>query len=102
MLTRARLEPLAGPIHEALGRLIGCYFDPSGGSYMRIGCKAYLLELLFHLSRHFAGAEIAHSEYVKQQERALRLGRELAALGIEIPLTQTAVVLAVAFVPAFV
>jgi AraC-like DNA-binding protein len=68
-------EALARPIHEALARLIRCYFDPSGGSYTRIGCKAYLLEVLFHLSRHFAGAEIAHSEYIKQQARALRLGR---------------------------
>jgi AraC family transcriptional activator of pobA len=68
-------EPLAGPIHEALARLTRCFFDPSGGSYTRIGCKAYLLEVLFHLSRHFAGAEIAHSEYIKQQARALRLGR---------------------------
>jgi AraC family transcriptional activator of pobA len=70
-----RGEPLAAPIHETLEKLVGCYFDPAAGSYARIGCKAYLLEVLFHLSRHFAGAEVAHSEYVKQQERARRLGR---------------------------
>jgi AraC-like DNA-binding protein len=67
--------PLTRPIYEALGRLIQCYFGAAGGTYARIGCKAYLLELLFHLSRHFAGAEIAHSEYVRQEERARRLGR---------------------------
>jgi AraC-like DNA-binding protein len=70
-----RDDPLAGPLHEALRRLIGCYFQSTGGNHARIGCKAYLLELLFHLTRHFEGAEIAHSEYIKQQERARRLGR---------------------------
>jgi transcriptional regulator GlxA family with amidase domain len=40
-----------------------------------VGCKAYLLELLFHLAKQFAGAGVAHSEYVRQQERAARLGR---------------------------
>jgi AraC-like DNA-binding protein len=68
-------EALSGPVHEALGRLVACYFDQSGGVYARLGCKAYLLELLFHISRHFAGAEVAHSEYLRQQERARRLGR---------------------------
>ncbi|MPY86768.1 MAG: helix-turn-helix domain-containing protein [Luteitalea sp.] len=70
-----RDEPLAGPIHAAMARLVHCYFDPAHGWSARMGCKAYLLELLFHLSGHFAGAEVVHSEYVKQQERARRLGR---------------------------
>lgn len=70
-----RDDPLGGPIREALARLVGCYFDPDESSYARLGCKAYLLELLYHLSQRFAGAEIAHSEYVRQQERAKRLGR---------------------------
>jgi AraC-like DNA-binding protein len=71
----SRQEGLAGPVHEALRRLVACYFDRAGGLYARLGCKAYLLELLFHISRHFAGAEVAHSEYLRQQERARRLGR---------------------------
>jgi len=70
-----RHEALSGPVHQALRRLVRCYFDDAGGVYARLGCKAYLLELLFHLSRHFAGAEVAHSEYLRQQERARRLGR---------------------------
>ena len=69
-----RDEPLARPIHEALARLVACYFDPAADAYTRVGCKAYLLELLFHLTKHFAGAAVAHSEYVRQQERARRLG----------------------------
>ena len=69
-----RDEPLAKPIHEALARLVACYFDPAQDAYTRVGCKAYLLELLFHLTKHFAGAEVAHSEYIRQQERARRLG----------------------------
>lgn len=67
--------PLAKPVRTALRRLVRCYFDEAGGVYARLGCKAYLLEVLFHLSRHFAGAEVAHSEYLRQQERARRLGR---------------------------
>ena len=70
-----RDSALAGPVHEALARLVRCYFDQAGGLYARLGCKAYLLELLFHISQHFAGAEVAHSEYLGQQERARRLGR---------------------------
>jgi AraC-like DNA-binding protein/mannose-6-phosphate isomerase-like protein (cupin superfamily) len=70
-----RGEPLAGPIHAATARLVHCYFDRLSGRNTQMGCKAYLLELLFHLSGHFAGAEVVHSEYVKQQERARRLGR---------------------------
>jgi AraC-like DNA-binding protein len=68
-------EALCGPVHGALARLVRCYFDEAGSPYARLGCKAYLLELLFLISRHFAGAEVAHSEYVRQQERAKRLGR---------------------------
>jgi AraC-like DNA-binding protein len=56
-------------------QLVRCYFDASILSYAQAGAKAYLLALLFHLSRHFQGAEIAHSEYMKQQERSRRLGR---------------------------
>ena len=69
-----RDEAVARPIHEALARLVECYFDPAPNAYTRAGCKAYLLELLFHLTKHFAGAEVAHSEYVRQQQRATRLG----------------------------
>lgn len=69
-----REDSLAEPVRAALRRLVACYFDEAGGVYARLGCKAYLLELLFHLSRHFAGAEVAHSEYLRQQERARRLG----------------------------
>lgn len=79
-----RDDPRAAKIAAAAARLVHCYFETAApdadtvvvdSRHARMGCKAYLLELLFHLSGHFAGAEIAHSEYVKQQERARRLGR---------------------------
>jgi AraC-like DNA-binding protein len=70
-------DSLSPAIHGAIKRLVRCYFDSSLGSYAHAGCKAYLLELLFHLSRHFEGAEVAQSEYLKQQERCRRLGRLL-------------------------
>ena len=68
-------DPQAKTIHTAVEQLVRCYFDERIGKYAQAGCKAYLLALLFHLSRHFQGAEIAHSEYVKQQERSRRLAQ---------------------------
>lgn len=68
-------DPHAQQIHAAAEQLVRCYFDESIGAYAQAGCKAYLLALLFHLSRHFQGAEMAQSEYMKQQECSRRFGR---------------------------
>lgn len=68
-------DPEAASIQGVMEHLVLCYFDKDRGRYAQAGCKAYLLELLFHLSVHFQGAEIAQSEYMKQQERSRRLGQ---------------------------
>jgi AraC-like DNA-binding protein len=74
-------------IHDAINRLLNCYAplfaEPaaSRSAAMRLGCKTYLLELLYQLSQHFAFAEAARSELLLQQQRARRLGSLLDYLG---------------------
>src|SRR5262249_34525508 len=65
-----------GEIHH----LRGWYAERPQGPAARLGCKTYLLELLYHLSQHFAFAEAARSELEQQQQRARRLGKLLETL----------------------
>ncbi len=58
---------------EALARLVGCYFGQSERALYRTGCKAYLLELLYHLAVRFRFSEIAKWEFTRQQQRSDRL-----------------------------
>jgi len=58
-------------MHGAIARLVACYFEK--GSCYQIGCKAFLLELLYYLAQEFQVADFLHSELVRQQERAARL-----------------------------
>jgi len=68
-------DRLAAPAHSALVELVHCYFHSSGGPEFQGGCKAYLLEVLYHLTRHFRLTEMARTEYVVQQRRARRLAK---------------------------
>ncbi len=70
-------DPEAASIYHTMEKLLRCYFDKDRGRYAQAGCKAYLLEILFQLSVRFRGAEIAQSEYMKQQERSRQLGQIL-------------------------
>lgn len=54
--------------------------DSPLGAAAQLGCKTYLLELLYLLSQHFAFAEVARSECLQQQQRARRLGSLLEHL----------------------
>lgn len=67
-------DPAATAVHEALGKLLRCYFDAPQDPYARIGCKTYLSEILYLLSKHFGASELARSEYVRRREQAQRLG----------------------------
>jgi hypothetical protein len=67
-------------IHEAINRLLRCYAERPQNLAARLGCKTYLLELLYQLSQHFAFAEAARSELLLQQQRARRLGNLLEYL----------------------
>lgn len=59
--------------HEALTRLLECYFDRTRKPFFQAGAKAFLLELLYHLAAHFRASEVLKWEFVRQQERSLRL-----------------------------
>lgn len=62
--------PLA---HGALARLMDCYFAGSKRPFHQAGCKALLLELLYHLAIRFRASEVLKWEFVRQQDRSLRL-----------------------------
>ena len=72
---RARVLPL--PEHpeaaDALRRLVLCRFEEPDGALQRAGCKAFLLQLLLELARRFRVSELAHWEFLRQQQRTLRL-----------------------------
>ena len=65
--------PVAGEVYRALAQLLGCYFDRTDRPFFQAGCKAHLLDLLYHLAVHFQKSELLKWEFVRQQERSLRL-----------------------------
>lgn len=65
-------DAAAAPAHAALARLLECYFAGAAQAFYQAGCKAFLLELLFHLAAHFRMSEVLKWEFVRQQQRALR------------------------------
>jgi AraC-like DNA-binding protein len=69
---RAEAE-VASRAHDVLARLVECYCVQRDRPYYQAGCKAFLLELLFHLAQHFRPAEVLQGEFVRQQERSARL-----------------------------
>jgi len=66
-------DPGAGAACAALARLVGCYFSQSERTLFRTGCKAYLLELLYHLALCFRSSEMLKWEFARQQQRSERL-----------------------------
>jgi len=71
----ARVLPL--PSHPAaaaaLRELLECRFGEPEGALQRAGCKARLLGLLLELARRFRTSEVVQWEFLRQQERSLRL-----------------------------
>ncbi len=67
-------HPASAAIHAALGRLIKCWFDEPRDQYFKIGCKTYLSEALYLLSRGLGASELARVEYGQRREQAQRLG----------------------------
>ena len=72
-----RARVLSLPEHpdaaDALRRLVLCRFEEPDGALQRAGCKAFLLQLLLELARRFRVSELAHWEFLRQQQRTLRL-----------------------------
>jgi AraC-like DNA-binding protein len=67
-------DSAAPAVHEALGKLLRCYFGSPQDQYSNIGCKAYLSEILYLLSRHLGTSELARAEYLRRRDQAQRLG----------------------------
>lgn len=67
-----REDDHADSVHRAMAELLECYFKAEP-QLRQAGSKAYLLELLFHLARHFRAAELFKWEFLRQQERSTRL-----------------------------
>jgi len=57
----------------AMAQVVGRYFDTGEKQFREAGCKAAFLELLFHLARHFRSSEVLKWEFMRQQQRSLRL-----------------------------
>jgi AraC-like DNA-binding protein len=70
---RTMALPRAPEVADALRGLIECRFGAKDGPVERAGCKAFLLQLLFELGRRFPSSEQMHWEFVRQQQRSLRL-----------------------------
>ncbi|HKX26336.1 MAG TPA: AraC family transcriptional regulator [Blastocatellia bacterium] len=67
-------DPVAPPVHEALKKLFRCWFGAPGDQYFKIGCKTYLSEVLYLLSRRLGTSELARDEYLRRREQSARLG----------------------------
>ena len=66
-------DPAVQNVHGALAKLLNCYFTGEAKPFHQAGCKAFLLELLYHLAGHFRASRVLKWEFVRQQERSLRL-----------------------------
>jgi len=66
-------ETAAAEVHHVLARLLECYFGSGSRPFHQAGCKAFLLELLYHLAAHFRDSQVLQWEFMRQQERSLRL-----------------------------
>lgn len=68
-------DSAASDVHGALTRLLNCYFSQPAKPFLEAGSKAFLLELLYHLAAHFRASAVLKWEFIRQQERSLRLKR---------------------------
>ena len=70
-LQLVRESPALAEMHGVVAQLLRCYFDRD--RYYQVGCKAYFLELLYHLARYFAGTDPDTVELTRRQELTARL-----------------------------
>ena len=66
-------DPDAPAVHEALASLLECYFAGASRPFYQAGSKAFLLQVLYHLAGRFRASEVLKWEFMRQQERSLRL-----------------------------
>lgn len=65
----------AAPAHAALARLLQCYAARDASPYWQTGARAYFLEVLHHLARHFQAAERLAEQFARDQPKTTRLRR---------------------------
>jgi AraC-like DNA-binding protein len=66
-------DAAAPPVYEAIAQLLQRFFSPKNEKLRQAGCKATLLTLLYYLSEHCSGSKVSRWEFVREQQRALRL-----------------------------
>jgi AraC-like DNA-binding protein len=63
----------AAPTHAALLALLDAYFAKDEPQFVQAGSKAFLLALLYQLARRFRASDVLKWEFLRQQQRSLRL-----------------------------
>ncbi len=63
----------AAPTHAALMALLQAYFAKDEPQFVQAGSKAFLLALLYQLARCFRASDVLKWEFMRQQQRSLRL-----------------------------
>lgn len=77
-------DAAAPEVHWALTRLLECFFGRTARPFFQAGSKAFLLEVLYRLAGHFRASEIVKWEFMRQQERSLRLKKLFDHINIRI------------------
>lgn len=67
--------------HDALTRLLECYFADAKKPFFQAGAKAFLLELLYSLAAHFRASEVLKWEFVSLVLAAAGGGRPASGQG---------------------
>jgi len=69
-------DRLFTPVHDALGKLVECYFHQADTAQCKqAGCKAHLLEALYYLAKHFGLGSAHFSDYSTRRQQSLQFGR---------------------------
>jgi AraC-like DNA-binding protein len=68
-----RNHPDAGAAYHAVEELLRHYFASQPAPLHQAGCKALLLKFLYKLAQHFESTEVLRGEFLRQQQRTVRL-----------------------------
>ena len=66
-------DPAAAPVCSAMAQLLERFFAMDNQPFRPAGCKAFFLTLLYHLGRHCSTSDVPKWEFVREQQRSLRL-----------------------------
>lgn len=68
-------DKAAAAAHGVLTQLLDVYFSRDERRFVQAGSKAFLLGLLYQLARQFRASDVLKWEFMRQQQRSLRLKR---------------------------